>query len=175
MILKLKRTPALYLVGFMASGKSTVGRALADDLGWNFVDLDEEIERQQGTTIAHIFETHGEDEFRQMESAVLQALVHLVQCGRPQVISLGGGTFVGQQNFELISNNGISIWLDCPLVTIERRLGETYHRPLARDPQRMRDLYESRRPSYARADYRIEIGSDDPAAAVTEILRLPLF
>ena len=56
MILKLKRTPGIYLAGFMGSGKSTVGRALADELGWNFVDLDEEIERREGTTISSIFD-----------------------------------------------------------------------------------------------------------------------
>ncbi len=72
MILKLKRTPAIYLVGFMGCGKSTVGRALADELGWTFVDLDEEIERKQGATIASIFDTRGEAAFREMECDALR-------------------------------------------------------------------------------------------------------
>ena len=64
MILKLKRTPGLYLVGFMGSGKTTVGRIVAAELGWAFVDIDDDIEREQKQTISSIFERHGEAEFR---------------------------------------------------------------------------------------------------------------
>jgi shikimate kinase len=175
MILKLKRTPGIYLVGFMGSGKSTVGRALADELGWNFHDLDEEIEREHGSSIASIFDNHGEPEFRRIESDALNRCVHKVQSGHPRVISLGGGAFLSDGNFELVSNNGVSLWLDCPLELIERRIAAFVHRPLARDPQQLRLLYEARREAYARADYRIEIQDDDAAAAVARILGLPLF
>src|SRR5271156_2807820 len=111
MILKLKRTPGIYLVGFMGSGKSTVGRGLADELGWNFLDLDEQIEREQGTSIASIFEQRGEPEFRRIESDALHSVVHKVQSGQPRVISLGGGAFLSHENFDLVSNNGVSVWL----------------------------------------------------------------
>lgn len=175
MILKLKRTPGIYLVGFMGSGKSTVGRALADELGWNFVDLDEEIEREQGTSIASIFDDRGEAEFRRMESEALHRCVHKVQSGHPRVISLGGGAFLSHGNFDLVSNNGVSVWLDCPLELIERRITAFVHRPLARDPIRLRWLYDLRREGYARADYRIDVRDDDAVAAVARILALPLF
>src|ERR1700733_15154780 len=100
MILKLKRTPGIYLVGFMGCGKSTIGKALADELGWSFVDLDEEIERRAGSTIATIFDTCGEEAFREMERAALQERIRTIQMGRPQVISLGGGAFVTDENCE---------------------------------------------------------------------------
>ena len=93
MILKLKRTPGIYLVGFMGSGKSTVGRALADELGWHFIDLDEEIERQQGCTISSIFDSQGEPAFRKVESEALHKVVRAIQSGRPHVVALGGGAW----------------------------------------------------------------------------------
>ena len=175
MILKLKRTPAIYLVGFMGSGKSTVGRALADELGWSFIDLDEEIERRESTTIADIFDLQGEDVFREIEAALLRERVRNVQGGRPQVISLGGGAFLSEENFELVSNNGVTLWLDCEFSHIERRISAQTHRPLARDPQHLRTLFDARRDGYARADYRIEVVDDDTRSAVARILALPLF
>ena len=72
MLLKLKRTPGLYLVGFMGSGKSAVGRLLADELGWSFADIDEDIEQAHGISIAEIFDTRGEQEFRGMEQEALR-------------------------------------------------------------------------------------------------------
>jgi shikimate kinase len=175
MILKLKRTPGIYLVGFMASGKSTVGRVLAEEIGWPFHDLDEEIERREGATIPEIFEQRGEEAFRKAETATLGEFVRAVECGRPHVISLGGGAFLSEENFQLVSANGVSVWLDCSLPMVERRLAGTEHRPLARDPARLRELFHARRPGYSRADYRIEVQNDDAAATVSRILELPLF
>ena len=175
MRLKLKRTPGVFLVGFMGTGKSTVGRVLADDVGWRFVDLDEEIEREEGTTILQIFDQRGEAAFREIESRMLAKYVKLVQGGRPHVISLGGGAFLSDRNFDLVTHNGVSIWLDCPLDVIERRVAQSDHRPLARDPVRMRELFEARRPGYSRADYRIDIDTDDPAVIARRIQEMPLF
>jgi len=175
MILKLKRTPGIYLTGFMASGKTTIGRLLADELGWQFIDLDEEIEAQQGISIAQIFDTRGEQEFRRIETDAVRAHVRLIERGRPAVIALGGGAFVQPENFSLLENNGVTVWLDCPLETVCRRVAQVSHRPLARDPQRLEELYRERQAGYARADYRIPIESDDPSAAVAAILALPLF
>jgi shikimate kinase len=175
MILKLKRTPAIYLVGFMGCGKSTVGRALADELGWTFVDLDEEIERKQGTTIASIFDTKGEAAFRELECDALRERIRTVQMGRPQVISLGGGAFIEEENCELATNNGVTVWIDCPFSMVERRVAGETHRPLARDPEQLKKLFESRRDSYARANFRVEVTDDDARSAVARILALPLF
>ena len=175
MILKLKNTPGIYLAGFMASGKTTIGRLLADRLGWHFIDLDEEIEAAQGMTIAQIFETRGEVEFRRLEHLAMRARVQAIESGKPAVVALGGGAFVQPQNYALVENNGITIWLDCPLATVSRRVAHTCHRPLARDAEDLARLYEERREAYARADYRIPIVSDDPAVAVEAVLALPLF
>jgi shikimate kinase len=175
MILKLKNTPGIYLAGFMGSGKSTIGRLLADRLGWHFVDLDEEIEAAAGIRIFEIFDTRGEAEFRRLEREMMRDRVRAIERGRPTVMALGGGAIVAAENFALIENNGITIWLDCPLETVHRRVGETSHRPLARNPEEFARLYESRRESYARADYRIPIDVDDPAVIVESVLRLPLF
>jgi shikimate kinase len=175
MRLKLKRTPGIYLVGFMGSGKTTVGRALADEIGWSFVDLDVEIERRAELTIPEIFDQRGEPAFRDLESALLKQYVRSIECGRPHVLSLGGGAFLSPPNVELVVNNGVSLWLDCPLDTIEQRVAGSNHRPLARDPVKMRELYEARREGYSRADYRVEIRTDDPLVVVKQILELPLF
>jgi shikimate kinase len=175
MILKLKRTPGIYLVGFMASGKTTIGRLLAERLGWEFIDLDAEVEAQQGASIAAIFDKHGEEEFRRIENEAIRARVRLIERGTPTVVALGGGSFAQPANLDLLENNGITIWLDCPFETVRQRVGQTSHRPLARDPQRFEELYHARRPAYARADYCIPVQSDDPSVAVEAVLNLPLF
>jgi len=174
MNLKLKLTPGVYLVGFMGCGKSTVGRALADELGWSFFDLDADIEQAAGATIANIFETRGEEVFRKLETEALQKRVMSVRGGHPQVISLGGGAFTNQENFDLAANHGVTIWLDTPLEIIEARIAAETHRPLAADPDRFRRLYESRRDDYARADYHIETADHMPEAIVARIIGLPL-
>ncbi len=175
MILKLKRTPGIYLVGFMGCGKSVVGARLAGVLGWSFVDIDAEIESEQGVSIGEIFDTRGEKEFRRLETEAIRENVHRIQAGEPTVAALGGGAFSQQQNYELIENNGVTIWLDCPLPLVRRRLGTCTNRPLAREPGKFEVLYYTRRESYARADYRIDITGDDPGVAVDQVLKLPLF
>lgn len=175
MTLKLKRTPGLFLVGFMASGKSTVGRALADEIGWPFVDLDEEIEREQGQSIAQLFAEKGEKVFRDLETAAIRKHVAQIQSGQPSVIALGGGAFVQPQNWELISENGITLWLDCPFTTVCDRLGSDTTRPLAADRTKLEQLFQDRRPIYSRADYRVEVLSDSVSDVVESIRKLPLF
>ena len=174
MNLRLKRTPGLYLVGFMGSGKSTVGRALARRLGWTFFDLDEEIEAAERTTISELFDSRGEAEFRRIESAMLGQHVRWIERGRPAVLALGGGAFIDPANRELVSGNGIVIWLDCPLDIVQRRVAQAAHRPLARDPEKFVALYHSRREIYALADLHVPIAGDDPTAAVEAILGDPL-
>ncbi len=174
MILKLKRTPGLYLVGFMACGKTTVGEMVADELGWSFLDIDHEIEKRENTTIAKIFSTRGEPEFRRIESEVLNSCVRLVQRGRPSVMALGGGAFSQKSNLELLEENGVSVWLECPLEILRRRIDDPSTRPLARDPQTFAELYELRSHSYERADFRID-ASPDPNTVCKSILKLPIF
>lgn len=176
MTLKLKRTPGLYLVGFMCSGKSTVGRALAEVLGWRFIDIDHEIEQEQRKTIREIFQEQGEAAFREIESDILGRNVVRVEAGSPAVLALGGGSFVQPRNWELIANNGVTVWLDCTLDTVLQRLGDGDRtRPLAADRSQLQQLYGDRRPLYGRADYRVEVDSDNVAAIVQKILQLPIF
>ena len=175
MNVKLKLTPGIYLTGFMASGKTTIGRLLADELGWRFVDIDEEIEEEQGISIAEIFDQRGEQEFREIESAAVRKQVRAIEKGRPSVVALGGGAFAQAKIAELLEENGISIWLDCPLPIVRMRVAQAAHRPLARDERQFEQLYQDRRASYARADFRIEITSDKPSDTVAMILKLPIF
>jgi shikimate kinase len=153
---KLKRSPGVYLTGFMGSGKTTVARVLADRLGWDFIDLDAEIEATEETTIAQLFESRGEPEFRRIEKEALKKVMRRVECGMPSVVALGGGTFAELVNRGLLEDHGIVIWLDCSFETVERRIIEADSRPLARDPDRFRRLYEERRAAYGLADYRID-------------------
>jgi shikimate kinase len=175
MILKLKRTPGIYLVGFMGCGKSTVGRALADELGWSFFDIDSEIESSAGSTISEIFDNQGEQMFRALEASALARRVKSVQSGHPQVIALGGGAVLNDKNLELILNHGVVIWLDAPFPLMEKRVAAESHRPLARDPEKLRELFELRAPRYALADFRVEALEEEATATVRRILELPLF
>ena len=174
MNLKLKRTPGIYVVGFMASGKSTVGRHLAHRLGWNFYDTDHEIEAAEKVPIAEIFSTRGEAEFRQIETRIIRQHLQWIERGRPAVIALGGGAFAEPANRELLQDNGIAVWLDCPFDVVKRRVGAGLDRPLAQDPQRFATLFETRREAYGLADIRITIESDDPEVTVEEIVQHPL-
>ena len=176
MIHKLKLTPGIYLVGFMACGKTTIGRKLAYELGWAFADVDEDIETDEKQTVPQIFEARGEEEFRRIETKAIQKRVKAVRTGRPMVVALGGGSFTQQENFDLLENNGVSIWLDVPLNVVRRRLANCgTDRPLARDPERLEHLYFARRASYQRADHRIEVSGDDADETVRRILALPIF
>lgn len=175
MHIRLKRSPAIYLAGFMGSGKSTVGRLLADQIGWDFIDIDAEIEAKAQRAIRSIFEEQGEAEFRRLESAMLEHWVRRVECGMPAVMALGGGALIAESNFKLIRDHGICIWLDCNFPSICARIAaEREQRPLARDPERFRQLFDDRRTTYARADFRVEADAE-PVTVVSSIMELPLW
>lgn len=158
----------------MGCGKSTVGAMLADEIGWRFLDLDQRIEQEQQTTIVDIFETQGEAAFRNIESDALQQVIRETQRGRATVASLGGGAFAWPGNRERLEDSGATIWLDVPFARIEARVGRDSNRPLARDPEKFRALFEERRPLYAKADYTISFDSDYAQDAVQAILALGL-
>jgi shikimate kinase len=160
---------AIFVVGFMGAGKSTVGRALARRLGWTYVDLDEEIEAVERAAISDIFSQRGEDEFRRIETEALRRRLESVE---PAVLALGGGAFTIPANRNLLRGRGVTIWLDCPFDTVQRRVAQSTHRPLARDPVAFAALYNTRRESYRQADIRIPIESDDPETTVDAILEL---
>lgn len=175
MHIKLKGSPAIYLVGFMGSGKSTVGGLLAARLGWEFVDLDDEIEREGGAKITEIFAKFGELAFRTIEHRVLVEQIAEVRRGKPRVISLGGGAFVQPNNRQRIQDGGISIFLDCPPEELWRRVSaQGDDRPLARDQDEFLALHAIRRPDYERADFTIAAHGLTPEEIVARIRKLSL-
>jgi len=157
----------VYLIGFMGSGKSTTGRRLAAALALPFVDLDDDIETVTGRTITDIFSNDGEAAFRDAEHAALAARVRR---GAAIVLALGGGAFTFVRNRELLAGTGKSVWLDCPFELALRRVSGFSHRPLVKDPEQFRALFEKRVAAYSLADVRISVGSDDLDEAVRAIL-----
>ncbi len=175
MILKLKQTPGIYLVGFMACGKTTIGGMLAKHIGWHFADLDHDIETAQNATIPFLFETLGEPGFRRIEAEAVAMRVRSIKNGRPTVLALGGGAYIQPDNAELLDHSGVCIWLDTPIETIERRVRGCTNRPLTADPVFFRELYVTRRDMYGRAAYTVPVTSDDPTETLSRILALPFF
>jgi len=174
------------LTGFMGSGKSTVGRLLAAQLAWRFVDLDDEIERSAGLAISKIFEQRGEPAFRDIEHECLsRVLASLADRDSRMVLSLGGGTFAQPRNAALIRGfgsqqrgaaaaNAVILWLDCSLEDLLQRCVLMGDRPLFRDEASFRRLYLERLPFYQQADFRIESGLE-PLRVVEQILALGIF
>jgi len=156
----------IFLVGFMGSGKTTVGRLLAKKLHFEFVDLDEEISRRLGMTIPDIFEQWGEAAFRRIETEALKE----VACREGIVVALGGGAFMSEENRRIIRQHGLSVWLDCPLSVIWERLTGTTNRPLFRTPAEVESLYLRRLPLYAMSDIRVDAARSHPDELVEEIL-----
>ena len=136
------------LTGFMASGKTTFGRAAAERLGWDFVDLDALIATRYGTP-AEIFAAGGEGRFREIES---QLLDEALAAEGPAVLSLGGGTVLRAENLRRIKAGAVIIWLDTSFDIIIQEIGGA-ERPLVKGKpvEAIRALYDERRPLYAAA------------------------
>ena len=158
----------LFLVGFMGSGKSAVGRQVAGELGLGFRDSDELAVRFDGRSVERIFSEDGEAAFRRVESLVVEQLCS----GEPLVVATGGGAFLSYRSRRMMIGAGLTVWLDVPLPTISTRLAGDRYRPVWNPEDRtgMRRLYEKRRPAYALAERRVD-GSDLGSAA-GEIIRL---
>ena len=144
----------IYLVGFMAAGKTTVARALAKTLDWRAVDIDELIEQRERCTVAEIFAARGEPYFRSIERAVLVDQL----APRHLVVATGGGTFADVQNRAAINNDGVSVWLDVPLDRLIDRVPADGRRPLAADRSSFERLYDLRRVAYEQAHVRLDAG-----------------
>lgn len=156
----------VYLVGFMAAGKTTVARALAKCLDWEAVDIDELIEQRERMTVADVFARRGEGYFRAIERAVL-----FEQLGRPHmVVATGGGTFADAQNRAAINQDGVSVWLDVPLDRLFGRVPADGRRPLAADRAGFERLYHLRRAAYEQAHVRLDAGRASVDALVEQLL-----
>ena len=161
---------AVFLVGFMGAGKTTVGQALGRRLGLPFEDLDDRIQHREGKTIEQIFHDSGEAEFRRAESAALRAL--LEELGSSvRVVALGGGAFVQPGHAALIEEAKVhSVFLDAPVDELLRRCEEEpAKRPLRQDAKQFRELYQARRQSYMKAAIRIETAGKDVDTVAAEV------
>lgn len=157
------KSDKIYLVGFMAAGKTTVARSLARRLGWQAEDVDELIEARERRPVAEIFARSGEPYFRALERDIIKVLLPL----RHVVVATGGGTFVEPENRGAINLDGLSVWLDVPLEVVLARVPADGRRPLAADRSQMERLYVARRAVYSQAHVRIEVG-DVSAEEVAE-------
>ena len=158
----------VYLVGFMAAGKTTVARALGRRLDWRVVDIDEVVEKRERLSVSEIFARHGEPYFRMAERAALTE-----QIGVPHlVVATGGGTFAEPQNRAMINADGLSIWLDIPLDRALARVPADGRRPLAADREAFERLYHARRAAYQQAHIRVDAGRQGIDALVEQLMDL---
>ena len=150
-------TRRVFLTGFMAAGKTRVGRALAARLGWRFCDLDDVIERREGKKVAEIFAAAGESGFRKAESGALRELLQDPSYQHDLVVALGGGTFAQPANRAVLKAAGaVTVLLDAPLEELRRRCtAEQTVRPLAGDGDRFAELFEQRRAAYQLATHTV--------------------
>ena len=151
---KVSSPPVVFLVGFMGSGKSSIGRHLAPLLDVRFVDLDEHIVRRSGRSIDAIFTHEGEPAFREHERAALRELESSLHLGA--VIATGGGTFADPELRAWMLAQGTCVWLDATLDAIESRVARDGSRPLFTDPASLERLHEQRCTAYAAAPMRFD-------------------
>ena len=160
--------PRLFLIGPMGSGKSTVGRHLADLLGCSFIDSDAEIEQRAGADIPWIFDVEGEAGFRRRESAVLQDLAE-----RSGVIATGGGAILAPENRELMARAGAVVFLNISVAQQLKRTGSGEGRPLLQQGDReatLKQLMLEREPLYrALADVIISGGGANARKVARQI------
>jgi shikimate kinase len=165
---------AVFLVGFMASGKSSLGRELARRLDWDFVDLDARVESREQQSIPEIFRDRGEVGFRLAETSALRELTDALErntLDRNIVVALGGGTFAQPPNLELLQP-WPSVFLDAPLDELWRRsIEDVIIRPLRNDPAEFARLHEHRLPFYRQATVTVVTSGKDPASLCAEIER----
>ncbi|ADY66791.1 MULTISPECIES: shikimate kinase [Rhizobium/Agrobacterium group] len=156
-------------VGLMGAGKSAIGRMVAQQLKVSFIDTDVEIERVSRMTIAELFATYGEEEFRALETRVVKRLLR----GGPKVISTGGGAFINDNTRRHITRGSVSLWLKADIEVLWERVNKRDHRPLLKteNPKAtLAALMEKRYPIYAEADLTIESRDVRKEIIVTEVL-----
>ncbi len=160
----------LIMIGFMGVGKTMIGRKLANRLGYHFLDMDEQIEKEQKCSISEIFENQGEDYFRRLEVKLLLKLSSI----QNTVIATGGGAVATEGNFDLMKKYGTVIYLKISVEDIMERLKNSHHRPLLQteNPQKkIHALFEKRIPLYEQADHIIETKNLPPQRITSLIIR----
>jgi shikimate kinase len=157
------------LCGFMATGKSSVGKQLAVALGYNFLDMDAAIEAEEGCSIPQIFSSRGEPAFRELESLMVDRIAEQ----KGYVIATGGGTIVNPRNLQKLKRCGILVNLTADVQTILRRAGSGDDRPMLRAAdreERIRSLMEQRAYAYSQADFSVDTSSSGIDEVVQRIL-----
>lgn len=161
----LKKT--IVMVGMMGAGKTAVGRCLAQLLNVSFLDSDLEIETAANMTVPEIFARDGEAFFRARETEVIRRLLDEEKC----VLSTGGGAFLSPENQQVISQNGVAVWLDADLELLWNRVRHRDTRPLLRTPDpkaTLSELYAKRVPEYSKADLRVSCAPPVPLEKMAE-------
>ncbi len=153
---------AVFLVGFMGAGKTSVGRILGQQLNWAFEDLDDRVEQRERRTVPEIFRESGEPEFRRAEREALHSVLQEITSGAVKVVALGGGAFVEQNNAELLTAHGVpTVFLDAPVRELWRRCSKQAdhsgtQRPLLQSLDQFSRLYEVRRQIYTKATLSVQ-------------------
>ena len=163
---------AVFLVGFMGAGKTSVGKVLARHLDWRFEDLDDRLQNRERRSVEQIFRESGETAFRRAETAALREL--LDELGTtPRVVALGGGAFVQPENAALLQRADVtSVFLDGPVEELFRRCHEQpIERPLRGNLEQFQQLYQVRRPHYMTARLRIDTALKDVESVADELRR----
>jgi shikimate kinase len=161
----------------MGAGKSSVGRALAQQLNWLFEDLDDRIVQREGRSVPEIFRVSGEPAFREAEHAALRQVLADLHGGIARVVALGGGAFAQPANAALLKAEGVpTVFLDAPVSELWRRCcaqssSAGAERPLLRDQDQFRRLYQTRRKSYAAASFKIDTEMRSLETIAAEIAR----
>lgn len=164
------------LIGFMGAGKSSVGVAMSEQLGWEFQDLDQRIELRMGRTVAEIFRESGEAAFRRAEHAALREVLNDLPSAAGRIMALGGGAFVQKRNARLIEERAIpTVFLDASVDELWRRCSQQSTdetvRPLLSSPKRFRELFRSRHPHYLKATLRHQTGGKSVGQIATELIQ----
>lgn len=167
---RMGEKPNIVLCGFMATGKSSVGKRLAEITGYNFLDLDAAIETEEGIPIPQIFASRGEPAFRALEARMVERMTDRAGL----VIATGGGTIVNPHNLEKLKSCGIVVTLTADIPTILKRAGSGEDRPMlqAEDRvERIQTLLEQRAAAYAQADIILDTSALTIEEAAQQLLR----
>lgn len=141
----------IFLIGLPGSGKSTIGKRLSTEIGFDLIDVDKEIERKHQCSIKEIFHKHGEDHFRLLEH---KAIKKATKTKGKWIISTGGGAPCFHNNMDLMNASGLTVFLDIPLPIITDRLAGNTKRPLMQD-YTLEELYEKRKGWYHLAKIKV--------------------
>ena len=166
----MKLNKNLILIGMMSSGKSTIGRLLAQKLSLRFFDIDFLIENKTDMKIAEIFKKKGEDKFRNLEKKITLKFLNKTN----GIISLGGGAFINEIIKKKVKKKGITIWLNWNSQTLINRIRKSKKRPIALnlDDNELKDLINSRSKIYSKANYKINCENMNKIEIVKQITQI---